>query len=409
MAWKERKLRFVTLWFSTPEALCAQRAQRQRGKIIESLRWKFRWRRLLLLFIVLILCVCYPQVKDIMLTVPNAITISRIMASPLISWCILDSQWEAALAGVNIRLPYDIYLLWRTSIFIWYRLDFLLTLPSRILLGVCLAGASDCLDGFIARSYDQRSHFGSLLDPLADKILVAAVAIPMSLQEVVPCWLVALMLGRDIGLVAGALWVRGGPDLIKSLSSGHFKEFNVEPTHLSKVNTALQVCLMGTSLTGMAWQIPPPEILDPLWYVFESRSVIDSLFVSYIELAIYPTNSPNLICLHVYGCIIINILCSTANFFSYPSFTYHPLCCRSYTVAATTVASGVDYFRLQSTGLLGTKQPRNSETGPWCSYRFYCVPCSLHQLAAVKSSQVSTLRIILSRKVWLWSVVSDVS
>ena len=65
----------------------------------------------------LILCVCYPQVKDIMLTVPNAITISRIMASPLISWCILDSQWEAALAGVNIRLPYDIYLLWRTSIF----------------------------------------------------------------------------------------------------------------------------------------------------------------------------------------------------------------------------------------------------------------------------------------------------
>jgi phosphatidylglycerophosphate synthase len=93
----------------------------------------------------------------------------------------------------------------------------------------------------------------------------------MGVQDVIPMWLVALMLGRDTGLVTGLLWMRSrdpdSPPLIDSLRTGNFKSFEVKPTQLSKINTALQVSLMGTALTSMAWQVPPPSLVDPLWCV----------------------------------------------------------------------------------------------------------------------------------------------
>ena len=204
--------------------------------------------------------------KGEVFTVPNIITMTRIAASPAISWCILDSRWEMALAGEAhspgvTRLSFGR----RQSP---QPMHFLLSVPCS-LVGVCVAGASDWLDGAIARSCNQKSHLGSLLDPLADKILVAAVAIPMGIQDAIPMWLVALMLGRDVGLVAGVLCMenRGRGALIQSLASGQFDSFEVKPTRLSKVNTALQVCLMGTSLTCMAWQVPSATLIDPLWCV----------------------------------------------------------------------------------------------------------------------------------------------
>ena len=56
------------------------------------------------------------------------------------------------------------------------------------------AGLSDALDGFLARRFGWQTELGSLLDPLADKFLVAAMYLVFTLQELIPVWLMALIL-----------------------------------------------------------------------------------------------------------------------------------------------------------------------------------------------------------------------
>ena len=96
---------------------------------------------------------------------------ARMAASPGLSWLILHHHLEAAIVGL------------------------------------CLAGLSDWVDGYIARNTNQTSVLGSILDPLADKVLVAAVAIPLGVQGCLPGWLVALVLLRDVSLIGGVYLV----------------------------------------------------------------------------------------------------------------------------------------------------------------------------------------------------------
>lgn len=189
----------------------------------------------------------------VIVTLPNLITVARMLSSPLISYLIIDEQWSMAISGL------------------------------------CVAGASDWLDGYIARNYGQQSALGSILDPLADKVLVAAVAVPLAIQGSLPPWLVALMLGRDIGLVAGVMLMRSAfsSDLTAAAEDEEgrrrprfkkirdikkppidpdapFEFFEIRPTLLSKANTALQVNLLGFTMMSMAWQIPSCYFIDPL-------------------------------------------------------------------------------------------------------------------------------------------------
>lgn len=76
--------------------------------------------------------------------------------------------------------------------------------------GLVLAGLSDAVDGYIARRFNQQSKLGSILDPLADKALVGAVALPLALTGALQPWVVALMITRDVGLVLGVLVMRSG-------------------------------------------------------------------------------------------------------------------------------------------------------------------------------------------------------
>jgi cardiolipin synthase len=68
-----------------------------------------------------------------------------------------------------------------------------------------VAGLSDALDGFLARRYGWQTELGSLLDPLADKFLVAAMYLVFTLHELIPVWLVALILTRDVLILLGAV------------------------------------------------------------------------------------------------------------------------------------------------------------------------------------------------------------
>ena len=109
-----------------------------------------------------------------------------------------------------------------------------------------VAGLSDALDGFLARRYGWQTELGSLLDPLADKFLVAAMYLVFTLHELIPVWLVALILTRDILILLGA-----------GVYRGVFGDLTVNPSLLSKTNTAVQISVV---LLLMVSQMPIGEL-----------------------------------------------------------------------------------------------------------------------------------------------------
>jgi len=73
-----------------------------------------------------------------------------------------------------------------------------------ICIGI-VALASDALDGIIARRYRIESELGRVLDPLADKVLAASVSLVLLIRQLIPFWYVALVIGRDLLIVAGGI------------------------------------------------------------------------------------------------------------------------------------------------------------------------------------------------------------
>ena len=105
-----------------------------------------------------------------------------------------------------------------------------------------VAGASDAIDGFLAKRFAWHSHAGGLLDPLADKLLLSAAFVGLWWADRLPLWLVALVLGRDLVILGGAVvwWSTLGP-------------FTAEPTRLSKLNTVVQIGLVAAVLFDAAF------------------------------------------------------------------------------------------------------------------------------------------------------------
>jgi cardiolipin synthase len=128
-----------------------------------------------------------------------------------------------------------------------------------------LAGFSDALDGFLARRYGWQTELGTLLDPLADKFLIAAMYLVFTLQGLIPLWLVVLILTRDILILLGA-----------GVYRGVFGDLTVNPSLLSKTNTALQILVV---LMLMVSQMPigdlGPRLLTFLQaYTFPSLAAL---------------------------------------------------------------------------------------------------------------------------------------
>jgi cardiolipin synthase len=92
------------------------------------------------------------------------------------------------------------------------------------------AAATDAFDGFLAREYDWRTRLGAIADPLADKALLIAAYLMLTLTGVLPYWLFWLVLGRDLLIVAGGLAYHYciGP-------------FEMRPSLAGKFNTLIQI------------------------------------------------------------------------------------------------------------------------------------------------------------------------
>src|SRR4029077_9932813 len=135
------------------------------------------------------------------LNLPNLITLARLLCVPLAIWLILEARYGVAF---------------------WVFVT---------------AGISDALDGYIAKRFDQRTPLGALLDPIADKALLAGVYITLGLADQLPHWLVILVVLRDLLIVGGYLLIQGTAA--------------PQPLFISKVNTLVQISLIGFVLARL--------------------------------------------------------------------------------------------------------------------------------------------------------------
>jgi len=132
---------------------------------------------------------------------------------------------------------------------------------AEALVLIAIAGATDFIDGELARRFNWRTAFGAIADPAADKLLVLVVFVVLALQGHLPIWLLGVVVGRDLVIVIGALAYR--------LVVG---KYEVEPTTLSKVNTGLQIVMLLVVLIGLLGVESPVAVhaavmVDPWGFV----------------------------------------------------------------------------------------------------------------------------------------------
>lgn len=141
----------------------------------------------------------------------------------------------------------------------------------QALLLFAVAGFSDALDGFLARRFGWTSRFGSLFDPLADKLLLVTSFICLSITQVLPFWLTLVVLLRDLLILLGA-------GLFRMLVGP--AEF--APSRLGKLSTLLQMvlvlCLLlelslapafGLVRWPLTWLVLVVTLCSGAWYVWE--------------------------------------------------------------------------------------------------------------------------------------------
>ena len=148
------------------------------------------------------------------LSIPNLITLARILLVPVVVWAITSGAMKTA---------------------------FLLFLA---------AGVSDAVDGFLAKRFGMQTELGAYLDPLADKAMIVSIYVALGFVNVIPRWLVILVVSRDIMIVSAVMlsWLIGRPVAIKALA-------------ISKANTVAQIVLALLALASQAFAFDAEPIL----------------------------------------------------------------------------------------------------------------------------------------------------
>lgn len=123
---------------------------------------------------------------------------------------------------------------------------------------IVVAGLSDGLDGFLARTFDWRSRVGSLLDPAADKLLVVSTFVSLTTLDLVPFALTLIVVLRDVVIVSGALAYQR--------IAGHLEG---EPTLISKLNTVCVLLFMVLTIMHAEWALP-----DAFWLTLLGAMVV---------------------------------------------------------------------------------------------------------------------------------------
>jgi cardiolipin synthase len=134
-------------------------------------------------------------------SLPNLITLARLLSVPVAVWLILNQHFAFAF---------------------WL---------------FVAAGVSDAVDGFIAKRFRAKSELGAYMDPLADKALLMSVFLTLGYEGVVASWLVILIVFRDLLIIGGAL-----------LYATMTRALRMQPLLIGKLNTAFQILLAAALL-----------------------------------------------------------------------------------------------------------------------------------------------------------------
>jgi cardiolipin synthase len=112
-----------------------------------------------------------PEASDRILTVPNILSFLRLALVPVFLVLLVEGEDLAALAVL------------------------------------ALSGFTDFLDGYLARRLNQVSKLGQLLDPAADRLYILAALLGLGWRDLIPLWLVVVIIARDVMLIALAAWL----------------------------------------------------------------------------------------------------------------------------------------------------------------------------------------------------------
>lgn len=142
------------------------------------------------------------------MTIPNLITIGRLVLVPVIIVLITQGNWVFAL--------------------------FLFV----------IAGLSDAIDGFLAKRYGMASDLGAYLDPIADKALLVSIYIALAVVTVLPAWIAVLVVSRDVMIVSAIIlsWLMERP-------------VDINPVLISKLNTTAQIAFAAVVLLSKAFGV----------------------------------------------------------------------------------------------------------------------------------------------------------
>jgi cardiolipin synthase len=151
------------------------------------------------------------------LSIPNLITLGRILLVPIVVWAISQG------------------LMW---------VAFVLFLA---------AGVSDAIDGFLAKRFHMTTVLGAYLDPLADKALIVSIYVTLGVNGYIPRWLVILVVSRDILIIGGIMlsWVMGSP-------------LKIKPLLVSKLNTVVQIAFACVVLASLGFRFDVPLLTSVL-------------------------------------------------------------------------------------------------------------------------------------------------
>jgi CDP-diacylglycerol---glycerol-3-phosphate 3-phosphatidyltransferase len=149
------------------------------------------------------------------MNLPNSITLSRIFCIPVVLWILSRSFPLRDVHGVPELIAASLFI---------------------------LASATDGLDGYLARRRGQITTMGILLDPLADKLLIAStyIALVSYTPDIVPVWIAVLVIGREF-LVSG----------LRSIASS--EGFTIEASDLGKLKTVVQIVSVAAAILAHRW------------------------------------------------------------------------------------------------------------------------------------------------------------
>lgn len=161
------------------------------------------------------------------MSIPNLITLGRILLVPIVVWAIASgAMWIA----------------------------FVLFLA---------AGLSDAVDGYLAKRFHMTTELGAYLDPLADKALIVSIYITLGINGLIPGWLVILVVSRDIMIVGAVMLSRLVGTPVK-----------VKPLLVSKLNTAAQIVFACVVLGTLGFAYPLPMVSMVLMAVVAALTLL---------------------------------------------------------------------------------------------------------------------------------------